>query len=68
MLATYQELYQGTDLLNQLKLMGLAPEVPAISGNADIEVPISNAYPKDYLTQGYNTIGRVIVYNFEQDE
>ncbi|HHU24987.1 MAG: InlB B-repeat-containing protein [Bacilli bacterium] len=51
-----------------LKLMGLAPEVPEISNNVDIEVPISNAYPKDYLTQGYNTVGRLIMHNFTKKE
>jgi hypothetical protein len=48
--------------------MGLAPEVPEISNNVDIEVPISNAYPKDYLTQGYNTVGRLIMHNFTKKE
>lgn len=51
-----------------IKLMGLAPEVDEISFSTDIEVPISNAYPKDYLAVGYNTIGRLISFNFVKKE
>lgn len=51
-----------------IKLMGLAPEVDEISFSTDIEVPISNAYPKDYLAEGYNTIGRFISFNFVKKE
>lgn len=49
---------------NPLKLMGLAPEVEEISFTTDIEVPVSNAYPTDYLDHRNNTIGRLINYNF----
>ncbi|MDD4166539.1 MAG: InlB B-repeat-containing protein [Endomicrobiaceae bacterium] len=61
MKAVYEEALASE---SPLKLMGLAPEVDEISASHDIEVPISDVYPKDYLATGYNTIGRLISFNF----
>ncbi len=61
--ATY-EAQLPSETTGALKLEGLAPEVAEINSDSDIIVPVSNAYPTDYLAEGYNTIGRGIGANF----
>lgn len=56
----------ASETTGALKLLGLAPEVAEINADSDLIVPESGAYSTDYLSNGYNTIGRGISANFSE--
>jgi hypothetical protein len=53
--AKYEKLYAE----NALALSGLAQEYAGYAANSVVLVPVSNAYPTDYLAENHNTAGRV---------
>ena len=53
--AKYEALYAE----NALALSGLAQEYAGYAANSVVLVPVSNAYPTDYLAENHNTAGRV---------
>lgn len=54
----------NVEALLTLKMAGLGLPVAALFQTAEVVVPESNVYPTDYLSSGWNTIGRFAEYNF----
>lgn len=47
-----------------LKLAGVGLPVASLFATAEVVVPVSSLYPTNYLSAGWNTIGRFAEYNF----
>ena len=51
--------YEAMFAANALMLSGLGQEFAGYGANSTVLVPVSNAYPTDYLAQNHNSAGRV---------
>lgn len=56
--------FYDADALKTVKLAGIANPVPALFPTVEVVVPVSPLYPTDYLSSGWNTIGRLAEWNF----
>lgn len=54
----------NAEALLTYKLSGIGLPVAGLFETAEVVVPVSSLYPTDYLSTGWNTIGRFAEYNF----
>jgi hypothetical protein len=60
----YSDYYVETDVLRTLKLSGIAEAISDVLANKEVVVPVSPAYPTNYISSGFNTVGKNGWYNF----